>query len=88
MRGQMTASNRWVLDWAYGYQYDYRDVTNCDNYANIWKTALLDIDSRINRGGGWNYDAKALRAADRSNTSASIREVGLGFRCARDAPRD
>ncbi len=38
---------------------------------------------RVIRGGSWSYDARDVRAADRSQDHPGSRRVNLGFRCAR-----
>lgn len=63
------AGNVW--EWtSSGYSEDYSK-----NRAN---------DTRVNRGGGWSDgDPSYVRAARRDWSDPTIRDIGLGFRCAR-----
>jgi len=42
--------------------------------------------SRVNRGGGWDYDAAYVRVARRGHGQPTGAGSGLGFRVARKAP--
>ncbi len=52
--------------------------------GNAWTTG--DCDSRVLRGGSWNYDPWNLRAASRVKYHSGIRLYGDGFRIARTLP--
>ena len=60
-------------DWYAGGGNDCRDCAN-----------LVDGGPRTMRGGAWNYNAPALRGAERFAGSAGAYWLGSGIRCARD----
>ena len=66
----------WVGDWYGGYQggsvVDLRGGTEGLN--------------RVVRGGGWYYDARHCRSANRSNAGEEFRNVDVGFRVLLTAP--
>ena len=44
-------------------------------------------NARVNRGGSWGSDVKALRVANRDSGTANIRKYYIGFRVAKDVAR-
>lgn len=66
----------WVLDW---HSPNY--PVPCDDCANLTPAA-----DRVLRGGSFDLDASALRAAFRYHIIPSGRDYSVGFRCARSAP--
>jgi formylglycine-generating enzyme required for sulfatase activity len=65
----------WTLDWHASYS---NPCTDCAN--------LMASSTRVIRGGSFYDDAPDLRAAGRSMIGPSVRNFGLGVRCARSAP--
>lgn len=66
-----------VWEWCSDGQRTYNSESAVDPSGPI-----QDVH-RVDRGGGWNDDAKDVRAAYRLADSPSLRERGLGFRLAR-----
>ena len=48
---------------------------------SAWLTG--DCSQRVNRGGGWGYDPRSVRSANRDGSSADLRNFSYGFRLAR-----
>jgi formylglycine-generating enzyme required for sulfatase activity len=45
------------------------------------------VDSRVVRGGSWNFNPRYLRAANRNDNSPDVRYYGIGFRLTRTVAR-
>lgn len=63
----------WVADW---YADDYYATSPADN-----PSGLRDGETRVLRGGSWEYDWKHLRAANRRNNGPAVSMHDYGFRC-------
>ncbi len=70
--------SEWVQDW---YHSDYNGAPSD---GSAWEDYIGF--GRVIRDGGFGYHADALRAANRSYSTSSVRSLYRGFRCARDAP--
>ncbi|MFH2203997.1 MAG: formylglycine-generating enzyme family protein [Elusimicrobiota bacterium] len=51
--------------------------------GSAWEASASS--GRVERGGSWDYSMGGVRAANRSSNDPDFRNVGLGFRLARDA---
>jgi formylglycine-generating enzyme required for sulfatase activity len=69
----------WVADW---YEKDYYESSPNRNPAGPPKGK-----KKVFRGGSWYYVPFKIRITDRAYDAPSYRDVILGFRCAKDAPR-
>jgi formylglycine-generating enzyme required for sulfatase activity len=76
-RGQIDLAGNvweWILDWDAPY------VDPCTDCAD-----LSPASERVSRGGGFNDVAPSyLLPTNRLSFSATNRDVGVGFRCARN----
>lgn len=70
----------WVSDW---YAEDYYRISRAEN-----PLGPDDGESRVLRGGSWEYDWKHLRAANRRHNGPSVSMHDYSFRCVLDAEYD
>jgi formylglycine-generating enzyme required for sulfatase activity len=68
-----------------------------DMAGNVWEWCLNqngdpagreDVESRVVRGGAWDYGPDFCRAADRLDYAPDYRGDGIGFRVCRGSPID
>lgn len=64
----------WVSDWKGKYKVGHQTDPQGPKSGSI----------RVNRGGGWGYDARSLRSVYRHADSPVIRRFSLGFRLLRE----
>ena len=69
-----------VWEWVWDYKAPYPDGLAVDPMGPA------SGKERVNRGGGWNPEAKYLRSAARHSADPGYSCVGLGFRLVRTAP--
>ena len=70
----------WVFDW---YAEDYYTTSRAEN-----PLGPDDGETRVLRGGSWEYDWKHLRAANRRHNGPSVSMHDYSFRCVLDAEQD
>jgi formylglycine-generating enzyme required for sulfatase activity len=68
--------------WEWAEDCDHHNYNGAPEDGSAW-TAGSDCNSRILRGGSWNYDPAGLRAAYRSAGTAGLRGSSIGFRVGR-----
>jgi len=64
----------------------YESYTGAPRDGSAW-TSSGNCAERVARGGSWNYTRRFARSAERDRFDASLRFYDLGFRVARDVPR-
>jgi len=72
--------SEWVFDW-YASDWYTTSQTGCVDCAN-----LTPVTTHPSRGGDWAANASAIRVTGRPGGNPTARGLGMGFRCARDAP--
>ena len=66
----------WVADW---YAADFYATSSTEN-----PTGAPEGETRVLRGGSWEYDWKHLRAANRRHNGPAVSMHDYGFRCVMD----
>jgi formylglycine-generating enzyme required for sulfatase activity len=75
-------ANRWGFHDMHGNVYEWC-LDGYDDYPTgdvVDPTGSEQASSRVYRGGGWDYDARSCRSADRYGNSPVLRDYDLGFR--------
>jgi formylglycine-generating enzyme required for sulfatase activity len=79
-------ANAWGLYDMSGNVYEWvqdgkhSDYNGAPSDSRVWSGAT---DRRVLRGGSWNYNARLSRAANRNDSTPTVRVNNVGFRLAR-----
>jgi len=74
--------SEWVEDCYHDRIYDRSRDAPVDGRA--WTSAcMVEIDTRVVRGGAWHGSARSMRSSSRTSAAADHFDNGIGFRVAR-----